>query len=121
MAATREFPIQRERAGAIAAWVMGWLVALAVLGVGAGLALHAGGVFGRATPEVEGAAGGSYLLWRQSILETVPGWLEPLKFLAPALLLAGIALTLSRILKTIRIRAEVNEHSLPVLIAHAKR
>lgn len=121
MAATREFPVQRERAGAIAAWVMGWLVALAVLGVGAGLALHAGGVFGRPIPEVEGAAGGSYLLWRQSILETVPGWLEPLKFLAPALLLAGIALTLSRILKTIRIRAEVNEHSLPVLIAHAKR
>lgn len=121
MAATREFPVQRERAGAIAAWVTGWLVALTVLGVAIGLAVQAGGVFGQAIPEVEGAAGGSYLLWRQSILETIPGWLEPLKFLAPALLLTGIALTLSRIHKTIRIRAEVNEHSLPVLIAHAKR
>lgn len=120
MAPTREFPVQRERTGAAAASAMGWLVALATLGVGAGLALHADGVFGRSIDEVAGAANGSYLLWRLGILETVSGWLEPLKFLAPAFLLAGIALTLSRIVTTIRIRASAMEHSLPTLIARVR-
>lgn len=117
MIARRELPAQWERAGAVTLWALGGLVALAALAIGAGLAVQAGGVFGQPIPRVEGAGAGSYLLWRQAVLEAIPAWLEPLKFLAPTFLLGGIALTLSRILRTIRIRAQATEQALPGLIA----
>jgi hypothetical protein len=120
--ATRSTPAQDwERGAAGGALVLGGLIALGVLAVGIGLAVQASGVFGLPIPRVEGAARGSYLLWRQSILETIPTWLEPLKFLAPASLLTAIALTLSRILKTLRLRADTTERSLPVLLARGGR
>ncbi len=85
--------------------MMGVMVLVATMIIGAWLGTIAGDVWGRPIVEVNAAAQGSALLADLGTLNAVQAWLAPFKFIGMALLFTGIALALVTIVTVLRFQA----------------
>lgn len=95
----------------------GLLIVFASLAVMAVLATVANGVFEHTiATELDVAEAGAGLLARQGDLATFPLWVQPVKFLGIAFLLAGIIFVLWGIVRTVGVRGAAMRESIPVLL-----
>ena len=82
--------------------LVGFLIVLAALIIGAALATTASDVFESSTAVRDAAAPGSSLLADQSDLAAIPLWVQPLQFLGIGILVTGIFTVFWGLLRSLR-------------------